>query len=278
MQYRTSLPLGDHEVVLTFDDGPISPYTGRALDILAAHCVKATFFLVGSMARAYPHLVRRIYNDGHSIGTHSQRHPLTFDRMAKPAIAREVDAGIASVQVAAGDPRAVAPFFRVPGLLRSKTVDSWLAARALMEWSADEVADDWHHGITSNQIVQRAMRRIAARDHRGVLLLHDIHPATVRALPALLAALKKQGYRIVHVVPAGARPKLLPPLPAMVARAKSHSGKAGHRAHLADAGRHARTLRRRHTRHRTDSMHFRPMSELAHRHIAANDVQTASGW
>ncbi len=233
MQYKTSLPLKDHEVVLTFDDGPIHTYTPRVLDILAANCVKATFFLVGSMAHAYPRLVRRIYNEGHSIGTHSQHHPLTFNRMAKPALAREVDTGIASVQAAAGDPRAVAPFFRVPGLRRSKTVDSYLAGRSLMVWSADEVADDWHHGITAGQIVRLAMRRIEARDHRGVLLLHDIHPATARALPMLLAQLKAHGYHIVHAIPAGERPKSVPPLPAtMVARAHSHETTAGHPRHV----------------------------------------------
>ena len=52
LQYDESLPLNDHEVVLTFDDGPLPPYTSRVLDTLAAECVKATFFLVGRMAQA----------------------------------------------------------------------------------------------------------------------------------------------------------------------------------------------------------------------------------
>jgi len=72
MQYRETLPLGPREVVLTFDDGPLPPYSSRVLDALAAECVKATYFLVGSMARAHPELVRRIAVDGHTIGTHSQ--------------------------------------------------------------------------------------------------------------------------------------------------------------------------------------------------------------
>ena len=115
MQYRSTLPLNDHEVAITFDDGPLPPYTNRILDTLAAECVKVTYFLVGRMATAYPDAVRRIYNAGHTIGTHSQNHPLTFDQMALPRIEREVGAGIASVQAAVGDPRAVAPFFRIPG-------------------------------------------------------------------------------------------------------------------------------------------------------------------
>src|SRR5712691_13473387 len=54
MQYAETLPLRDHEVVLTFDDGPLPPNTNRVLDILAAECVKATFFLVGKMANEFP--------------------------------------------------------------------------------------------------------------------------------------------------------------------------------------------------------------------------------
>jgi len=52
MQYGHSLPLADHEVVLTFDDGPLPPYTDHVLAALAAECVKATYFMVGRMANA----------------------------------------------------------------------------------------------------------------------------------------------------------------------------------------------------------------------------------
>jgi len=212
MQYRATLPLNDHEVVITLDDGPIPPYTTRILDILKENCVKATYFLVGQMAGAYPSLVRRIYNDGHTIGTHSHRHPLAFDRISNDRMEREVDSGIAAVKAAVGDPRAVAPFFRIPGLARSKQAEAFLASQSLAVWSADEVADDWM-GISAESIVRRAIRRIEAKGNRGVLLLHDIHPATARALPSLLKELKSRGYRIVHVVPPGERPKSVPDLP-----------------------------------------------------------------
>jgi peptidoglycan/xylan/chitin deacetylase (PgdA/CDA1 family) len=210
MQYKTTLPLNDHEVAITFDDGPLPPNTGRILDTLAANCVKVTYFLVGEMAHTYPDLVRRIYNEGHVIGTHSQTHPLTFNRMAEPRIESQVNDGIASVEAAVGDPRAVAPFFRIPGLLRNAKVEAYLASKSLAVWSADEVADDWHRGITAKKIVSLAIKRIEAHDHRGVLLLHDIHPATATALPMLLKELKDRGYHIVQAVPAGDRPKSVP--------------------------------------------------------------------
>jgi peptidoglycan/xylan/chitin deacetylase (PgdA/CDA1 family) len=210
MQYGTSLPLDDHEVVLTFDDGPLPPYTNRILDILAANCVKVDYFLVGQMAKAYPEVVRRIYNSGHIIGTHSLHHPLTFNRLGEAALDAEVEGGIAAVDAAVGDPKAVAPFFRIPGLYRSQTADDYLASKSLAVFSADEVADDWHHGITPRQIVAIAMRRIEAKGHRGILLLHDIHPATVMALPLLLKELKEKGYKIVQAVPTGDRPPSVP--------------------------------------------------------------------
>jgi peptidoglycan/xylan/chitin deacetylase (PgdA/CDA1 family) len=213
MQYRNTLPLNPREVVITFDDGPLPPYTNRILDTLATECVKVTYFLVGRMATANPDMVRKIYNAGHVIGTHSQNHPLTFDQMALPRIEREVDAGIASVQAAAGDPRAVAPFFRIPGLLRTLEAERYLASKSLAVWSADGVADDWYRGATAQQVVRKAMSAIEAKG-RGVLLLHDIQPVTVLALPMLLKELKAKGYRIVQAVPAGDRPKSVPELPA----------------------------------------------------------------
>ena len=60
MDYAETLPLRDREVVLTFDDGPIPPYTNQILDMLAAECVRATYFIVGDMAKEYPALLRRV--------------------------------------------------------------------------------------------------------------------------------------------------------------------------------------------------------------------------
>jgi peptidoglycan-N-acetylglucosamine deacetylase len=220
MQYTQTLPLNDHEVVITFDDGPLPPYTNIILDTLASQCVKATYFLVGRMAHAYPSMVRRIYNEGHTIGTHSQNHPLVFQHLALRQVKSEVDGGIASVDTAIGDPKAVAPFFRIPGLGRSKIADGFLASRSLVTWSADVVADDWFRHITAQTIVQRALRRLEAKG-RGILLLHDIQPATAMALPMLLKGLKARGFHVVQVVPAGDRPKSVPEFLASPAPDKS---------------------------------------------------------
>src|SRR6202022_2974756 len=81
MQYSETLPLRDHEVVLTFDDGPLPRNSNQVLQTLADQCVKATFFTIGDQARANPEGVRKLAAAGHTIGTHTQDHPLTMDRM-----------------------------------------------------------------------------------------------------------------------------------------------------------------------------------------------------
>ena len=220
MQYKQSLPLNDHEVVLTFDDGPLPPYSNIILDALASQCVKVTYFLVGRMAHQYPSMVRRIYNAGHTIGTHSQNHPFAFERLPLQRVESEVDGGIASVDAALGDAKALSPFFRIPGLGRTSAIDHYLASKALVTWSADVVADDWFRRIAAKTIVQRAMQRLEAKG-RGILLLHDIHPATAMALPMLLKELKAHGFHVVHVVAAGDRPKFVPELVASPAPEKS---------------------------------------------------------
>jgi len=198
MQYHESLPLEDHEVVLTFDDGPLPPRTNHVLDTLASECVKATFFLVGKMATTYPDVVRKIVAAGHTVGTHSQTHPLRLHKVPLGKAEQEINDGIASVTSVLGEPPA--PFFRVPGLARTNAIDQYLASQNLMTWSADFPADDWTR-ISPAQVYSRALQRVEANG-KGILLLHDIQARTVEALPALLHELKRRGYHIVHVVPA----------------------------------------------------------------------------
>lgn len=200
MQYKETLPLRDHEVVLTFDDGPVPKYSNQVLQILADECVKATFFTIGRQAKADPEGVRKLAAAGHTVGTHSQNHPLSFNRMTLDRVKPEVDQGIASTAAALNDPSALSPFFRVPGLLRGEAVENYAGTLGLQMWSADFLADDWR-SISGTKVYELAIKRLEARG-KGILLLHDIHARTVDALPKILTELKAKGYRIVHVVAA----------------------------------------------------------------------------
>src|SRR5208337_1415338 len=105
--YEETLPLQDHEVVLTFDDGPLPPSTAKILDALAAECVKAHFFIVGQMAKAYPALLQREYREGHTIGTHTEHHRY-MNRLRADAATKEITDGIASVGKILGSANAAA--------------------------------------------------------------------------------------------------------------------------------------------------------------------------
>jgi hypothetical protein len=134
--------------------------------------------------------------------------------------AQEIEDGFASLRTALGDPKAVSPFFRIPGLLRQNSVEQYLAAHGDMTWSVDFLADDWTH-INNKEVARRAISRIEARG-KGILLLHDIQPATALAFPEILSELKARGFKIVHVVPATAdRPKTVAEPQLWVARRPS---------------------------------------------------------
>ncbi|MFY9643421.1 MAG: polysaccharide deacetylase family protein [Rhodomicrobium sp.] len=200
MDHGETLPLADHEVVLTFDDGPIPRYTPMVLDALAAECVKANFFLVGQMAETYPALVQREYREGHAIGTHTQHHR-DLNRLSEEAATKEITDGIASVNKSLGGPVA-APFFRFPYLDQKPAKDAIALRLGLTVWSADFQDYDWHR-ISPGQVAAKALTALE-RYKKGILLLHDIHKRTALALPLILSELKRRGYRVVHVVPADA--------------------------------------------------------------------------
>jgi len=208
MQYRGTLPLEPGEIVLTFDDGPMLPMTASVVRSLQEECVRATFFVVGRQARAYPAVVRRIAEEGHSVANHSENHHLTA--LHGPHGVQELDKGFASIR-AALEPAGVepAPFFRFPGLLNTHAVESHAKAKKVSVMSADFLADDWT-GIRPEHIIARGLARLREKGS-GIFLLHDVQPSLALALPKLLRELKARGYRIVHVVPApgaGAPPPL----------------------------------------------------------------------
>ena len=200
MQYPETLPLRDHEVVLTFDDGPLPKNSNQVLQILADQCIKATFFEIGEQAKANPEGIRKLVEAGHTVASHSYKHPLNFNKMSPAQAQREAQAGIDAIKAAMEDPSQMSPFFRIPGLMRGEAVEEFAATAGLQIWSTDELADDWHR-ISSAKVYDLAIKRLDEA-HKGILLLHDIQARTVAALPNILHELKARGFRIVHVVPA----------------------------------------------------------------------------
>ena len=201
--FPATLPLARKEVVLTFDDGPWPGPTDRVLEALRHECVKATFFLLGRNAAAHPALVRREAADGHTVAHHSFSHPL-LARLSVRAAEPEIDRGIAAVEAALGRPAASAPatpFFRFPGFASSPALLDRLQQRGFVVFGADLWASDWNP-MSPGEELALVMRRLDAAGG-GIVLFHDTKAQTAAMLPAFLRALKRQGYRVVHVVPAG---------------------------------------------------------------------------
>ena len=203
--YPQTLDLADHEVVLTFDDGPAPATTPEVLDALKAQCVEATFFLIGRNAAAHPALVRREVADGHSVGHHTWDHPLkTLRSLSEADAMTDIEHGWAADDKAAygsaaGAPRV--PFFRFPGFGDTPALLDRLAARHVAVFGADLWASDWIP-MTPEVQLDRLMERLR-RAGRGIILLHDIKSQTAEMLPRFLAALKSEGFRVVHIVPGG---------------------------------------------------------------------------
>ncbi len=196
LQYEQTLDLEPKEVVLTFDDGPHPYTTGRVLEALRKECVKATFFPVGNMAEQYSQVLQEVSADGHTIGAHTWSHR-NMRRLSKARATQQIERGFRAVDEAADI--QIAPFFRFPGLKDSKAMIAHAARQNYAVFSTDVTSDDWR-GIGPRTIIRRTMTRLR-RQNGGIVLFHDTKRATATALPGLLKALKKDGYRIVHIVP-----------------------------------------------------------------------------
>jgi peptidoglycan-N-acetylglucosamine deacetylase len=186
--------LQEKEVVLTFDDGPQVRTTKAILDALDEHCTKAIFFSLGKMALGLPEIIRDVAHRGHTIGTHTWSHQdmrKKTDQEAKD----EIEKGISGVRRAVGGP--ISPFFRYPYLRDSPATLAHLQSRNIAMFSTDIDSFDFKRQTPEN-LVKTTMARLDKKG-KGIVLMHDIQPATAKAMPLLLAALREGGYKVVHM-------------------------------------------------------------------------------
>lgn len=177
-------------VALTFDDGP-GPHTDRLLTTLRDRQAKATFFVLGSKATQYPHILRRMKSEGHTIGNHTWNHP-NLTTMT-PAQARDDLARTnAAIQQATGQRTilARAPYGAINPAIHAELRSLGMAS---IMWSVD--TRDWADR-DSNIVCQRA---VGSAQAGSIILLHDIHSSSVDAVPCIVDGLIKQGYRLVTV-------------------------------------------------------------------------------
>jgi peptidoglycan/xylan/chitin deacetylase (PgdA/CDA1 family) len=192
--YKAHDFLQDKEVILTFDDGPQVNHTHAVLKALASHCTKATFFSIGKMALGMPDIIRDVVKAGHTVGTHTWSHKIIGKAKFEEA-KDEIERGISAVRRASAAP--IAPFFRFPGLVDSKETMEHLAARNIAVFSTDIDSFDFKFR-SGDQLVKNVMTKLEKKG-KGIILFHDIQPVTSKSVSDLLDALKKGGYKVVHM-------------------------------------------------------------------------------
>jgi len=203
--FPQTLPLEDHEIVLTFDDGPTPGKTDKVLTALAAECVRATFFMVGLNATEYPDMVRKVARLGHTIGYHTWDHP-HLDRLPTDQAEANIDRGIAAVEKALRGTASTTPstpFFRFPYFESTPDLLDRLQKRGIAVFGADFWAGDWNKMTPEEELRVLTGRLEVIR--KGILLLHDPQQRTDEMLPAFLRYLHDHNYRIVHIVPAATK-------------------------------------------------------------------------
>lgn len=174
---------GKKLVALTFDDGPSPETTPRLLDILHEKDVLATFFTLGSKAAAYPDIVKRANQEFHEIASHTMYHQ-NLIRIPKDAAISDINEAKASIKNIIGHD----PVYTRPPYGNTNDVVRATVGTPIIIWSVD--TEDWK-SKNVDAIIATAMSEV----HDGaIILMHDIYPTTVDAVPILIDKLRENGY------------------------------------------------------------------------------------
>jgi peptidoglycan/xylan/chitin deacetylase (PgdA/CDA1 family) len=192
-------PRNARGVALTFDDGPDPDSTPAILDLLDGAGAKATFFVIGRKADAHPEVVRQIVERGHAVGVHGYAHNRLFTLRSPWRVRKDLEKVVARVEAITGERPWL---FRPPIGHISPSIAQVIRKMELQAigWSARGI-DGWP-GTTSEDVARRIIRRLK---DGAIILLHDAAergdfvPASVGALPAILAAAERQHLSFVRI-------------------------------------------------------------------------------
>ena len=181
-------PYGKMLVALTFDDGPSVETTPTLLDILYKEDVPATFFMLGNLARNHPEIVKRAASEGHEIASHTMYHQ-NLIRISASAAESDINEAKSVFNDILGKTPSLTrpPYGNINDTVRSAT------GTPLILWSVDTL--DW-----KNKDPAAILATATEQVHDGaIILMHDIHPTSVEAVPTLIATLRDAGYEFVTI-------------------------------------------------------------------------------
>lgn len=188
----TSVHVDGPYIAMTFDDGPSAVLTPKLLDLLAAHHIKATFFVVGENVAEHPEIVARAAREGHEIANHSWSHP-NFGKMSQESVRSQLQRTDDAIKNAIG---------KRPTLLRppygsiTEREKHWIHDEFgydIILWDVDPL--DWKRpgpAVVRNRILKETRPG-------SIVLSHDIHPGTIEAMPSTLDQLEAKGFKFVTV-------------------------------------------------------------------------------
>lgn len=178
----------DDCVAITYDDGP-APGTERLLDVFKRKKAHATFFVVGQNVNAYPHILRRIRNEGHTIGNHTFDHP-DLAHAGDGAIAQQLDDTNDAIEKHTGvKPRWMRPPYGSYDGRVSR--EAGARGQSLAIWDVDTM--DWSHRDTA----RTCSIAVSNAQAGSIVLMHDIHEPTVNAAECIIDGLRGKGLRPV---------------------------------------------------------------------------------
>ncbi|MBF2025862.1 MAG: polysaccharide deacetylase family protein [Oscillatoriales cyanobacterium C42_A2020_001] len=180
-------------VALTFDDGPWKQTTQQVLDILKQNSIKATFYFVGQAIQENPEMAKKVVEEGHAVGNHTWQH--LMDNMDAATAAQELGNAARLIYEATGGVRTY--LMRPPGGNLTGELANYAKQQGYMVtmWSAD--SHDYY--VSAPLIVDNVLTNVKPG---GIVLMHDgggDRSATVEALPQVISALQRQGYKFVTI-------------------------------------------------------------------------------
>jgi peptidoglycan-N-acetylglucosamine deacetylase len=179
-------------IAMTFDDGPSATLTPKLLDILAAHHIKATFFVLGEMVAEHPEILARAAREGHEIASHSWSHP-NLAKMSQDGVRSQLQRTDDEIKTATGKRPTL---FRPPYGSITEREKRWIHDEFgynIILWDVDPL--DWKRpgpAVVRNRIFKETRPG-------SIVLSHDIHPGTIEAMPSTFDGLEAKGFKFVTV-------------------------------------------------------------------------------
>jgi len=179
------------KVALTFDDGPHPTNTPELLDTLKALNIKATFFVIGERAHKYPEIIKRIVNEGHTLGQHSYYHRKNFGALSSTKIEKELQQSIDTIEQITG----VRPsYFRPPFGVTNPNIAK--AVKTLGLTSIGWSLRSYDTTYTPEMVVNKLTKKAKAGD---IILMHDHLESTSQSVKTIVREYRKNGLDFVNL-------------------------------------------------------------------------------